>query len=217
MSELIHEFSAPIVDARGVRHTARIRGDADDNGHWQGWLEFVPFDGGPALRTGRETTQSRREHLEYWATGLSDTYLEQALRRAERAEDAPPVPPALSAPTFDPSRIRDPEVASSVVRVTLVTLDSTLPRRLMGMKQLPVGVARRVQGGGIIVYDGMEADDGEPSRHHFLVQYGSDNTGAVVLGNRLWSALRDEAATLLVEGREVPVRSHEIIEALRRR
>lgn len=217
MSELIHEFSAPIMDEAGTTYTVRIWGQGDESGGWQGWLEYVPSDGGAALRTGRETTQSRRSQLEYWATGLSDTYLEQALRRANRVEAGPPPPPDLAEPTFDPSRIRDPAKGTSVIRVTLETLDPSLLRRLMGMGQVPRGAARRVEGGGIIVYDGVDAVEGGPSRHHFLMQYGSENTGAVVLGNRLWSALRGEGVRLFVEDREVPVRSHEIIEALRRR
>lgn len=217
MSELIHEFSASIVDEAGTPYAVRIRGDGDDSSGWQGWLEFVPTGGGPALRTGRETTQSRRAHLEYWATGLSETYMEQAFRRAQRVEPGPPPSPDLAEPTFDPSRTREPKKGSSVIRVTLETLDVSLPRRLMGMKQIPEGAARRVEGGGVIAYEGMEAVEGGPSRYHFLIQYGSANTGAVVLGNRLWRALRGEGVRLLVEGREVPVGSHEIIEALRRR
>ena len=33
-------------------------------------------------RSGRETTQSNREHLAYWATGLEPTYFEGAFSRA---------------------------------------------------------------------------------------------------------------------------------------
>ena len=47
------------------------------------------------IATGRETTQPNRTDTEYWATGLSEVYLEGALQRAfdreaeeEEAEDA---------------------------------------------------------------------------------------------------------------------------------
>ena len=37
---------------------------------------------GRALATDRETTQGKREHVLYWATGLGSTYLQGALERA---------------------------------------------------------------------------------------------------------------------------------------
>jgi hypothetical protein len=51
-------------------------------GLWQGWVEFQPIEGGPAVRSPRETTQPNRTDTAYWATGLSAVYLEGALRRA---------------------------------------------------------------------------------------------------------------------------------------
>jgi hypothetical protein len=71
-----------------------------DSSRWQGWLEFLPEDGGPAVRSGRETTQPNRVDTEYWATGLTPVYLEGALQRAlkplTRALE-PDIPP----PQFD--------------------------------------------------------------------------------------------------------------------
>jgi len=43
---------------------------------------FAPADGSPPLATPRETTQSNRAALEYWARGLEPIYLEGALVRA---------------------------------------------------------------------------------------------------------------------------------------
>ena len=37
---------------------------------------------GDAVATDRETTQGKREHVLYWATGLGPTYLQGALERA---------------------------------------------------------------------------------------------------------------------------------------
>jgi len=48
----------------------------------EGWLEFTPVSGGPALRSPRETSQPNYPDLQYWAGGLSVTYLESALERA---------------------------------------------------------------------------------------------------------------------------------------
>ena len=130
MSELIQEFTAAVPDGAGKLYTARVRGDTDSVGHWQGWLEFLPRDGGLALQTGRETTQSTREHLRYWASGLSPTYLGSALRRAQRTQSAdPPAPPPLEDPRFDAALIRGEHPDSAVIEMELETLDPAVPLR----------------------------------------------------------------------------------------
>ena len=186
-------------------------------GHWQGWIEFLPQTGGSPLQTGRETTQSHYEHLVYWATGLSPTYMEMALERAAPTTSGePPPPPPLMVPVYDPARIRDEHTDSSVVHLVIETLDPTLPRRLMGTAQLAPGRVRHVPGGGILVYDGVSGAEGEPSRHAFLLQYGSENAAAVV-ANHLWSDLHGEGATLRIEGEKVELENHAIHLPLRRR
>jgi len=59
---------------------------------WEGWVEFDPVDGGPTIRTPRETTQPNRADAEYWATGLEPVYLEGALDRALAEPLQPPDP-----------------------------------------------------------------------------------------------------------------------------
>jgi hypothetical protein len=215
MSELIQEYTAEVRDDSGRLYTARVRGETDSVGHWQGWIEFLPRDGGPALQTGRETTQSTQDHLRYWATGLSPDYLESALARANRTHSTSPAPPPpLEDPTYDAARIRDPQPDSAVVEMELETLDSAVPLRLMHKRELRAGNVRRVPGGGIIVYDGVEAAEGAPSRHRFLVQYGSENSAAV-LANHMWSDLREEGVTLRVRGRKIAITNYDLAEALR--
>src|SRR5262245_6674760 len=51
---------------------------------WEGWLAFLSLRTGAVVETERETTQGRREHLLYWASGLEPTYLRGALERALR-------------------------------------------------------------------------------------------------------------------------------------
>jgi hypothetical protein len=51
-------------------------------GLWEAWLAFVSLKTGAVLTTDRETTQSTRAHVLYWATGLARTYLQGALVRA---------------------------------------------------------------------------------------------------------------------------------------
>jgi hypothetical protein len=87
MAEVIFTFAEPFLagdEAYAVRVCGRPAGTI-----WEGWLEFVAADGVP-LATPRETTQPDRHALEYWATGLSETYFQGAFRRAVSAEEAAP-------------------------------------------------------------------------------------------------------------------------------
>jgi hypothetical protein len=50
---------------------------------WEGWIEFIPVAGGSdVLITPVESRQPERQHLAYWASGLSQVYMEGALHRA---------------------------------------------------------------------------------------------------------------------------------------
>lgn len=82
MAEVFVEFTEPVVAKDGAAYMARACGRETDNGMWQGWVEFLPVDGGEAIRSGRETTQPNRQDTAYWATGLTPVYLEGALDRA---------------------------------------------------------------------------------------------------------------------------------------
>jgi hypothetical protein len=82
MAEVFMEYETTIRDDSGREYIARAVGRQCDDGHWEGWLEFVPLDGGVVVRSARETTQPNRVDTEYWATGLTPIFLEGALRRA---------------------------------------------------------------------------------------------------------------------------------------
>jgi hypothetical protein len=64
----------------GATYAIRVLGQARADGTWIGWLEFAGPDG--VLRTGRETTQSNRDGVLYWATGLEPAYFQGAFERA---------------------------------------------------------------------------------------------------------------------------------------
>jgi hypothetical protein len=109
MAEVLVEFSDPITDSDGITYAARACGSESDNGHWQGWIEFIPLDGAEPIRSGRETTQPNRTDALYWATGLTHVYLEGALHRAlnplvVRQRKAPDGP-AYSEPAPDVTRL----------------------------------------------------------------------------------------------------------------
>ena len=86
MSEVLRSFDEPIRDDSGEYH-ARVVGRVGNDGRWEGWFEFVPLDGrgsDTVLTSPVESRQPEREHLAYWASGLSVVYAEGALHRARR-------------------------------------------------------------------------------------------------------------------------------------
>jgi hypothetical protein len=93
VAETLLQFPRAVAAPDGAFYEARACGSPMPGGTWQGWIEFVPVDGGEPLRSPRETTQPNRTDTEYWATGLTDVYLEGALRRALETPLAVPVPP----------------------------------------------------------------------------------------------------------------------------
>ena len=115
MAEVIHVFEKP-VRLNHTTYTVQVCGRRAGN-IWEGWIEFIAADGGDVRRTRRETTQPDREALEYWAGGLSATYLEGAL---VRTFEPPParVRGAISRPYYDepaPSPTAEPVVIDTAV------------------------------------------------------------------------------------------------------
>ncbi len=97
MAEVILEVLPLVQRVAGETYRAYVRGQMRTDGTWEGWLEFVPtLSTLPPLRTSRETTQSNRTALEYWASGLEATYYEGALARARPLAEPAPAPLALS-------------------------------------------------------------------------------------------------------------------------
>jgi hypothetical protein len=86
MPETLVKFDEPISDSHGENYFAQAIGrKRDDDGLWEGGLEFIPLDeSGERILSGRETTQPSRETLMYWAEGLTRVYLMGALERALR-------------------------------------------------------------------------------------------------------------------------------------
>jgi hypothetical protein len=120
MAEVLTEF-ADVLVASGVRYRAHACGAQMSDAKWQGWIEFIPLDGGQPVRSPRETTQPNRETARYWATGLTAVYLEGALQRAlnpivvTRSEpdtaifDEPEQPLRIEVtPKFSPDAVLDP-------------------------------------------------------------------------------------------------------------
>lgn len=81
---LIQELTDEVQDSAGINYVVRILGRERIDGTWEGWLEFVAIGAAIVLTTGIETTQSKREDLAYWASGLNTAYLQGAFARAQR-------------------------------------------------------------------------------------------------------------------------------------
>jgi hypothetical protein len=141
MAETFLRFAQPIAGSGGRQYEARVCGAPRSGGTWEGWIEFVPLDGGEPVRSSRETTQPNRADTEYWATGLTEVYLEGALQRALNpltvAPPAPapppifdgPAPPAVSGASDEPVvSVLDPfsvyEKGEAVLRKQLSALSA---------------------------------------------------------------------------------------------
>lgn len=102
VAKVLHTYDPVLDRPGGGSYVARACGRETDGGRWEGWLEFLPDDGSPVLRSRRETTQPNLADLEYWSTGLTRVYLEGALARTltpERpARRAPEQRPAYEGP-----------------------------------------------------------------------------------------------------------------------
>jgi hypothetical protein len=117
MAEVLVEYSDPVTSKEGRTFIARACGAEFDDSRWQGWIEFEPVDGGPPIRSGRETTQPNRTDTVYWATGLTPVYLEGSLDRAlnplPRSTPSAPPPPSFAGPA--PEMADQPPVRDSVL------------------------------------------------------------------------------------------------------
>jgi hypothetical protein len=82
MPEVLLEFATPVPGTDGRVYGARAVGEKMADGLWHAWLEFSPGDDRDIIATERETTQPNRTDAVYWATGLTQIYLEGALIRA---------------------------------------------------------------------------------------------------------------------------------------
>jgi hypothetical protein len=82
---MVLEFPEHLRDPEdGRTYVPRVYGQARADGTWAGWIEFIEVGAAVVLRTDQETTQSSREGVAYWASGLEPTYLEGAFARARR-------------------------------------------------------------------------------------------------------------------------------------
>jgi hypothetical protein len=112
------QFENAVTGKDGRAYIARVCGRKAATNIWEGWIEFDPGPGAPVLRTPRESTQPNRSVLEYWATGLTEAYLEGALERAMAPEPPDLRPHSLDVtPTYTGPAPSLPDQATAATRV----------------------------------------------------------------------------------------------------
>jgi hypothetical protein len=153
MAEVVVQFSVFLPGPDGRSFAPRACGrPMEEGGLWEGWIEFVPDDGSETLRTRRETEQPNWQDLQYWASGLTTTYLEGALTRAlepvrpgsgvvevSPAYEGPapePTPAAGVPPQVHPRAVLDPvdvyrRQGEDVLRQDLTALEAAHLRNIL--------------------------------------------------------------------------------------
>src|SRR5687767_15151402 len=114
MAEVLVEFNTILRGEDGGRYSPRACTRLGEDGLWEGWIEFVPVEmSAEPIRTGRETEQHDRNGALYWARGLTQVYLEGALKRALKPAPVVARPSQVTVePAFDgPRRTSGPIAA----------------------------------------------------------------------------------------------------------
>jgi hypothetical protein len=102
MAEVLVEFDTTIRTSDGARWAPRACGRPCVDGMWEGWIEFTPSDDAlDPVRTSSETTQPNRADLMYWAQGLTQVYLQDALVRALEPPPRARLPRPAALPHFE--------------------------------------------------------------------------------------------------------------------
>ena len=131
MAEVLTSFPTPVRDDLGTYY-ARAVGRLASDKMWEGWIEFVSADGGAdVLVSGIESRQPEREHLAYWATGLTHVYLEGALSRARK-------PLTVRVPVIDEPISDQPAARRVVVQRVIPKPEAVLDPFEVGHRSLDV-------------------------------------------------------------------------------
>jgi len=89
MDTLFQQFERPMTDGSGNSYLVFVQGRSRPHDTWEGWLVFERQRDSRRFSTPVETTQPDAQAVLYWASGLTNTYLEGALDRALSVSIAP--------------------------------------------------------------------------------------------------------------------------------
>jgi hypothetical protein len=95
VAELLVSFTEPTRSETGDLYWGRAFGRVGTGGLWEGWIEFTRAGDDVIVTSPKETTQPNRADLVYWAKGLTEAYLEGALKRAIEPPPVIPVEPRV--------------------------------------------------------------------------------------------------------------------------
>jgi hypothetical protein len=123
MAEVIQKYDTQLSGPDGRRYRVQACGRGREDGMWEGWLEFLPVDGGEPVTSQRESTQPNRADLLYWATGLTDPYLDGALLRTLRTAPAPPRSPSAVPFSSGPAPRSEPAAPAAAAAPPRAVLD----------------------------------------------------------------------------------------------
>lgn len=110
MAEVLARYDHVLAGPDGREYRAQASGGpaSDRTNRWEGWIEFLPLDGGDPIRSRRETTQPNQTDAAYWASGLSAVYLQGCLDRTLTE------PPAVLRPAPTPAIFDAPAPANTL-------------------------------------------------------------------------------------------------------
>jgi hypothetical protein len=94
MQTLLQEFERHLIGSDADEYVVLLYGRDRPGDTWQGWLVFVRQRDNRRFATPVESTQPNAEAIIYWSSGLTNTYLDGALRRAMDPSAVIPQPPA---------------------------------------------------------------------------------------------------------------------------
>jgi hypothetical protein len=186
------EFENPVEDSAGLSWWALVLGAERANGTWIGWIRFRNALGDHVVETDRETSQTTREALAYWSTGLTYAYLVGALERAQRRAHAVPTGPEAAS-----------DITEAGPRLEVMGAPERVLNELIGPAGGRPGSVNYIGEAGALVYEGRSGES-PGDAHYFAVRFGSRNSG-VILANWLWSTLKGTGASIRVDGEPVEV------------
>lgn len=153
------------------------------------------------VETDRETSQSTREALVYWSTGLTYAYLLGALERAQRRAHALPTGPEAAG-----------AITEAGPRLEVIGAPERVLNELIGPAGSRPGSVNYIGEAGALVYEGRSGEH-PGDAHYFAVRFGSRNSGAI-LGNWLWSTLKGTGASVRIDGESVEVTQSSLSRAI---
>jgi hypothetical protein len=100
MAELLQQFETPVAGRDAETYIAYLNGRQRADRMWEAWIVFERVRDGRQFASPVETTQANADGVLYWAAGLSNSYFEGALQRAQEGSrriqaTAAPIPPPL--------------------------------------------------------------------------------------------------------------------------